>query len=188
MADPPPPTGPEGAADRAPSEEFNQAVLSASADGILAVDEHGIVQICNPAAQVLLARTPDQLVGAPFGFPLVTGESTDIDVRLPDGGIHVVEMRITATTWQDRPLYIAVLRDVTGYRRTERQLHDALELQDAVVAVTAHELQNPLATIALFTRQLRLPETTTTPEERTLALNHIQERTGHLQTVVHKYL
>jgi signal transduction histidine kinase len=183
----PPPAEPEPA-DGRPGEQFSQAILSASADGILAVNEHGIIQVCNPAAQELLGRPPDQLVGSPFGFPVATDEATDIDVRLPNGSTHVVEMRIAATTWEDRPLYIAALREVTKDRHTERRLHNALEQQHVVVAVTAHELQNPLAAIALATRQLRLPETTTTPERRAEALDHIQERTGHLQKLVRKYL
>jgi signal transduction histidine kinase len=178
----------EQLADKRFSEKFSEAILTASADGILAVDEHGIIQVCNPAAQKLLGRPPDQLVGSPFGFPLAAGEATDIDVRLPDGSTHVVEMRATATIWQDSPLYIAVLRDVTQPRHTERRLHNALEQQHVVVAITAHELQNPLAAIALATRQLHLPETATTPERRDEALDHIQERTGHLQQLVHKYL
>jgi signal transduction histidine kinase len=192
MANPPSQADPGGESEelagRGFGEDFSQTVMSASPDGILAVDEHGIIRICNPAAQELLVRTPDQLVGVPFGFPLVAGEATDIDVLLPDGSTKVVEMRMTATTWQDRPLHIAALRDVTRYRHAESQLHNALQQQHVVVAVTAHELQIPLAGIALYTRQLRLPDSATSPDQRARALDRIQECTSYLQRLVHKYL
>jgi len=65
-------------ADIAPVEEtsaseFIQVVVSASADGIVAVDDQGIIRLCNPAAEELLARPATQLVGREFGFPLAEG-------------------------------------------------------------------------------------------------------------------
>lgn len=166
--------------------QVSQAIVSGSADGILAVDEDGIVQACNLAARRLLARSDDQLVGTPFGYPLVAGEASDVDVRLPDGRTRVVEMRTANTTWQNRPLAIASLRDVTKYRQIERELDEALRHQTSIAAITAHELRNPLVAITNCANKLRDPRLT--PEEHTETIDRILKHTRHLRSVVHQFL
>src|SRR5258708_5757918 len=78
--------------------DVSNMIVSASADGIVAVDGRGIIRVCNPAAGELFARSTEKLVGTPFGFPIPTGRATDIDLILPGGGTRVVEMRVTTTT------------------------------------------------------------------------------------------
>ena len=88
-------------------------VISASADGIIAVDEQGIVRLCNPAATELFGRPERDLLDAPFGFPLVAGQATDVELTQPGGGVRVVEMRVSETTADGDSLRVVSLRDVT---------------------------------------------------------------------------
>ncbi|NIY67018.1 SpoIIE family protein phosphatase [Streptomyces malaysiensis] len=87
-------------------------VISATADGIIAVDEQGIVRLCNPAAVELFGRPARDLLDAPFGFPIVAGHSTDVELTQPGGGVRVVEMHISATTANSHQLHVVTLRDV----------------------------------------------------------------------------
>jgi signal transduction histidine kinase len=189
MDNPPPlPPGDNGPRDfdSRLGAQVSQAIVAGSADGILAVDEDGVIQFCNPAAQELLARTDEQLIGSPFGHPLVAGEAIDIDVRLPDGRTRVVELRTATTTWEGRPLTIAALRDVTGYRDIERALEESLRHHTSVAGITAHEFRNPLVAITMCANMLRNPAIT--PTKRTETINTILEHTKHLQNVVHQFL
>ncbi|WP_189217683.1 MULTISPECIES: PAS domain-containing sensor histidine kinase [Streptomyces] len=162
--------------------------MSGAPDGIVAVDEEGVIRLCNPAAAELFGRPATELVGAPFGFPVVAEEAAEIDLVLPSGAARVVDMRVTATNAAGERLHIATLRDVTERRSAERELEAALERQDAVVAVAAHELRGPLAAISVLAHTLRDAGARLTEEQRTDIAERVIERTERLQTLVRRRL
>ncbi|MEB8344244.1 sensor histidine kinase [Streptomyces endophyticus] len=165
-----------------------EAVVEAAPDGIVAVDEEGLIRLCNPAAAELFGRPAGELLGLPFGFPLAAREPAEIDLVLPSGSGRVVEMRVTATRASGDRLHIAMLRDVTERRRTQHALEAALARQDTVIAVTAHELRNPLATIGVLAHTLRDAGARLTDEQRADIADRIIDATARLQTLVRKHL
>jgi PAS domain-containing protein len=100
-------------------------LISRSADGLLLVDQSGVVQFANPAAAVLLDRSAEHLIGKPFGFPIVVGETTDIDLRRADQAFCVAEMRVSAATWKQTPTFVVALRDTTERHLAEIRLRRA---------------------------------------------------------------
>jgi signal transduction histidine kinase len=142
---------------------------------------------CNPAAEELFARSTGELVGTQFGFP-IAGEVTEVDLVLPGGRGRVVEMRVTATIVEGERLYVAALRDITRRKQAERELEAALERQNIVVAVAAHELHNPLSTIGVLLHVLRDRRGTLTEEQRIEAIDRIADRTVRLQVLLRKLL
>ncbi len=167
--------------------DLSQLIVSASADGIVAVDDQGTLRLCNPAAAALFARSVTELVGTSFGYPLADAV-TEINLILPDGGTRVVEMRVTSALWNDSRLHIAALRDVTRRRELEHELEAALEHRDVAVAMAAHELRNPLAAIAVLVDILRDRQARLTEVQRAEMLDGIAERTARLQALVRKLL
>src|SRR5436305_13141549 len=99
------------------SEARFRTLIEKNADGILVVCRDGVVVYGNPAAQALLGRGADQLVGQVFGVPVQPGETTaEIDV-VREGEPVVAEMRVSEMEWEGRPAYIASLRDITERKR-----------------------------------------------------------------------
>jgi signal transduction histidine kinase len=181
-------SGPGWADEDGISGTIDQVIVSASADGIVAVDEQGIVRLCNPAAAELFDRPAQELVGSPFGFPIVAGAATEIDLMLPSGGRRVVEMRVTATTLEGEPLYVAALRDITRRDHAERALAAALERQNVAVSIAAHELHNPLATISILVDVLRDRLVALAEDQKAEIIDRIADRTARLQGLVRKLL
>lgn len=177
---------PEPVADDGFGAETGQILMSASADGIVAIDGDGRIRLCNPAAEELFGRPSGELVGTQLGYPLLAGAATEIELMLPGGDRRVVEMRVTVTTVEGEPLFVASLRDITRRQRVERELKAALERQHAVAAVAAHELRAPLAAISALTHALRSPALTA--EQRSELLDRIADRTAGLQALVRKLL
>ncbi|MGW1680001.1 PAS domain-containing sensor histidine kinase [Saccharopolyspora sp. NPDC002376] len=163
-------------------------MVEASADGIVAVDERGIIRLANPAAEMLFARSTGDLVGSVFGAPTVVHQTSEIDLIQPDGSARVVEMRVTATTLHGEHVYVAALRDVTRRKQAEQDLEVALERQTTVVAVAAHELRTPVAAIKLLVHLLREGRATLSEEQTVELIDEIAAGIDRLQALMHKLL
>ncbi|MGH7890469.1 MAG: diguanylate cyclase, partial [Thermodesulfobacteriota bacterium] len=111
------------------SEARFQIIIEGNADGIVIVDAEGVVLYVNPAAEVLFGRNENELKGEVLGFPLVTGNKTQINIFQKSGESIVVEMRIVEVNWEGKPALLASLRDITEHKKTEEALY-SLSISD----------------------------------------------------------
>ena len=118
-----------------PARSFLPVVLR-SADGIVVLDADGGILFLNPAAERLLGRSAAELVGRPFGVPLLFGEAVELDVPQASGPPRVVEMRVVTTEWQGGFARLATLREITERKRAEEQLRESEERFELVVRAT----------------------------------------------------
>jgi len=119
--------GPGGEAARlrrqlAVSEARFRSIVECSADGIVIVNEAGEMVFVNPAAESLFGRRGADLLGHEFGFAVMAGETTEVDIVRPRGSAGVVaELRASDTTWEEAPAQLIMLRDITERRREEER-------------------------------------------------------------------
>ncbi len=115
------------------SEARFRNLITKNADGIVVVDGHGIVRFVNPAAEALFGHRQGELIGELFGFPVIAGETTELDI-VPHGdeGPSIAEMRVVETEWEDEIAYLTSLRDITHHKQTEDALRNA-ELQNRAI-------------------------------------------------------
>jgi PAS domain S-box-containing protein len=99
-----------------------QTIVQQAADGILVVDAYGIVLYANPASEVLLDRSADQLIGSSLGQPIVVEGSTEISILRGNGELVTVEMRTAEITWNEAPAVLASLRDISEHVRTSARI------------------------------------------------------------------
>src|SRR5512147_1328153 len=104
---------------RAGEERF-RSLITHNPDGMLIVDIHGTVRYANPAAERLLGRTANELIGHPFGYPLVVSENVEIDLLRADKTTFTAELQVVNTQWEGQPGRVVTLRDVTERRRIEQ--------------------------------------------------------------------
>lgn len=149
------------------AEQSLRTVIRDNVDGMLVIDREGVVAFANPAAERLLGRAVQALEGTRLGFPLVPGESSEIDV-VAGPTPRTAEMRVVATDWEGQPAWLASLRDVTERKRAGDQLRRlsaelelrVRELEAAVGELEAfsysisHDLRAPLRAIHGFTSML----------------------------------
>ncbi|MBI4983894.1 MAG: EAL domain-containing protein [Rhodocyclales bacterium] len=112
-------------------------------DGIVVVDDGGLVRFANRASGNLFRRDNAELVGSCFGFPVHAGESAEIEIPRDDGDWGVAEMRVSSSAWEGGAAHVAVLRDVTPAKRVERALRQDADLLASLVKSL------PLALVAL---------------------------------------
>jgi signal transduction histidine kinase/CheY-like chemotaxis protein len=139
-----------------------------NADGIIIVDREGILRFINPAAESLFNHQASDLLGTLFGFPMVAGETMEIDVLRVGGETAVAEMRVVETEWEGESAFLASMRDITDRKRAEEaraqlikeqvaraKAEEASRMKDEFLATVSHELRAPLNIICGWVGLLR---------------------------------
>ena len=116
----------------AESEARFRDVIQRNADAIVVVDRQGRIRFANGVAARLFNADGD-LLGTEFGFPVVAGETTELDL-VAGGDPRVVEMRVVSSEWEGQPALIASLRDITERKRAEEATVRLAKEQAARVA------------------------------------------------------
>ena len=113
---------------------FRDVILN-NVDGVLILDRHGTILFLNPAAEHLLGRKKKTLLGSIFGFPVVAGETAELDILRDDAPVRTVEMRVVKTRWEGRPALLASLRDITERKQSEQKAHAEAAISTALAQV-----------------------------------------------------
>ena len=126
-------------------------IIGRNADSILIVDPAGTVIFANPAAVELFGQDDRPLGGRPFGFPLASGKTTEIEIPSPGGPGRTGEMQVVDIEWQEQPAHLVTVRDITERKqadelRLEIEKHIRLDkLKDDFINTVSHELRTPLS-------------------------------------------
>lgn len=89
------------------------AIVERSLDGIIIIDEAGIVQFTNKAACELFCKHKDEMVGREFPYPIADGTATEIDIHETADIKIVAEMLVAKSEWQGKPAHVATLRNIS---------------------------------------------------------------------------
>lgn len=157
-----------------------RAILDTAAEGIVAIDERGVIEMCNPAAARMFGYSSEDLLGGHIGqlMPSPYREAHDDylvrahainEKRIVGAGRELVGLRKDGSTF---PVEIAVgefenggrhftgiLRDIAGRKDLEERLQQQrtellyvqrLTTAGELAATMAHELNQPLGAIANY--------------------------------------
>jgi len=144
-----------------------EAVIRSMQDGLFILDREGLVTLSNAAAQPLvraLEAADPQRIDCRRGDEAVrclrclTERSRPHRPCMLEVGNRVYEVHATTLLAPDGPVagHLCVSRDVTErIAAADRQAHqERMAVLGEVAAVMAHELNNPLAAIAMFSQML----------------------------------
>jgi two-component system, NtrC family, sensor histidine kinase PilS len=141
-------------------QALHENIIQSISSGLITTGLDGRITLVNNAAQKMLVRTPDQLLQTPvrdlFLDPLPTAESeqTHGEVRLdiPGKFRKTFRVRVAALSVGEGSVfgYVYALDDLTEIRRLEREVRvqDRLAAVGRLAAAIAHEIRNPLTSIA----------------------------------------
>ncbi len=108
-------------------QESLREIIYRDPDGKVVVDNKGRILYANPAFARLTGQNTDTLHGQLFGFPIIEGQSSEIEIASPEGGYGSAEMRAVQINWQGIPASLVSIRDITERKQAEEALKKSEE-------------------------------------------------------------
>jgi two-component system sensor histidine kinase PilS (NtrC family) len=176
---------------------LHQHVVEAITGGLITTDLTGKITLINPAALQLLRRSEQELLGTPISqwfvdpLPSVQNERAHSEVRslLPDDFQKTFRVIVSAMRVSDEDKgFVYTFDDLTEVRRLEREvrIQDRLAAVGRLAAAIAHEIRNPLASIAGSVSMLSdVPDLN---EEHRKLLQIVTRESGRLNNIITDFL
>ncbi len=176
---------------------LHENIIQSISSGLITTGLDGRITLANNAAQKLLERPLSDLLGKPVGplfiDALPNAEScTHAEVRFDAGQTFrkTVRVRVAALNVPDRGAigYVYAFDDLTEIRRLEREvrMQDRLAAVGRLAAAIAHEIRNPLTSIAGSVSMLSgIPEMS---EEHRRLLDIVTRESQRLNGIITDFL
>ena len=129
------------------SEERLRAVVETAVDGIMTIDEQGIIESANPAVERIFQHSVAELIGRNIkvlmpephqqehddylrryrdtGEKKIIGIGREVMGRRKDGSLFPVELSISESRLPGRRFFTGILRDITARKQAEAALRDS---------------------------------------------------------------
>ncbi len=168
---------------REDTDQRLRAILETAVEGIITIDEHGLIESMNPAAERIFGYSLEELLGenvsvlmpAPYreehdtylanylrtGQKRIIGIGRLVQGRRRDGTIFPLDLSVSEVRLRERRLFTGFVRDASDRFAAQEQLSAlarALEERnkelEAIVYVASHDLRSPLVNIQGFSKEL----------------------------------
>jgi two-component system sensor kinase FixL len=159
------------------SEERLRAILQTAVEGIVTIDDRGVIESVNPAAERIFGYSAAELVGqnvsvlmpsphrerhdAYLGNYLKTGQAKIIGIgrevvgRRKDGTIFPMDLAVSEVRLESRRLFTGFVRDITERKRLEKEILEISDLEQRRIGQDLHDgLCQQLAGIELMSEAL----------------------------------
>ena len=178
-----PSTGPKVGGPLSDTEERLRAILETAVEGIITIDERGIIESMNPAAekafgfraQEVVGRNVSVLMPSPYreehdgylanylrtGQARIIGIGREVIGQRKDGTQFPMDLAVSEVRLAERRLFTGFVRDISERKKAEASLADLAQTLaeknkelETIVYVASHDLRSPLVNIQGFSREL----------------------------------
>jgi PAS domain S-box-containing protein len=146
-----------------------QSILDNIVDGLITIDERGIVQSYNKACEKIFGYTADEVVGQNVkmlmpqsyavehdqyitnyrntGHARIIGIGREVEGRRKDGTIFPLDLSVAEVKVEGKRFFSGILRDITERKNAELHLMRSNQELEQFAYVASHDLKTPLRNI-----------------------------------------
>ena len=158
-------------------EERLRAILETAVEGIITIDERGIIESANPAvektfgykAREIIGKNVSVLMPSPHreqhdaylsnyrhtGHAKIIGIGREVSGRRKDGTIFPMDLSVSEVRLADRRIFTGFVRDITGRKQLEKEILEVGERERRRIGHDLHDgLCQHLAGIELMSQVL----------------------------------
>ena len=180
-----------------------EAIINTATDGIITIDERGIIETINPAAATLFAYETSQVIGqkinmlmpAPYredhdqymsnyhrtGKAKIIGIGREVEGLRSDGTIFPFRLAVSEMRIGDKRMYTGIVHDLSDIKAAEQRIIELNRALEEKVAQRTEDLANAVDQL-LSTNQLLKQEI----EERQTIENQLRDNEVELQEALTK--
>ena len=128
--------------------ELPQQMTADNPDGLVVIDQRGVIRFANPAAEALFGTDASQLVGRVFAFPIEAGGGK-FEIICASGRTAVAELRTVKRDWLEAEVSVLTLRAAGEPQKTSEDLQQAQQFESISLLAggIAHEFNSLLGII-----------------------------------------
>jgi two-component system, NtrC family, sensor histidine kinase PilS len=179
-------------------QALHEDIVNSVAGGLATTDLNGSITFINPAAEKLLELTKQELLGKsieellPDRVPEIgpSGVRFEAHTTSPNGKRKTIGLTVSSLTVPSGGVvgYVYSFNDLTEIRRLEREirLRDRMAAVGRLSAGIAHEIRNPLSSIAGAARMLR--ESAALDEDERKLMDVVRSESERLNAIVTDFL
>jgi PAS domain S-box-containing protein len=183
-------------------------IVTSSDDAIWSTNLEGRINSWNSAAERTFGYSAEEIIGKSISLLFPTEKAEELTfiiseikkdeklngyetIRMSKDG-RAIPVSLTISPIHDSDGVVAgssiIARDITKQKELNRQLIDANDLRNEFVAMVAHDIRSPAASISGFAHLLLDQWATTTDEKKIDHLKVIARNTEHLATFIEDVL
>lgn len=193
----------------------NQAILDNMVDGVITIDERGIITSFNRAAEHIFGYAAAEVTGKNVsllmpepdrsrhdgymhnyhttGKARIIGIGREVHGQRKDGSVFPMDLAISEIGRAGKPLYIGLTRDITSRKQSEEALIAAKEeaeqasmAKSQFISSMSHELRTPLNSVLGFAQLMEMDASL--PEEHKASVDAILKSGHHLLELIGQVL